>query len=143
MAVDDRRLNVGSFPKGDRLLSVEMQKQFMYNKSPPVFRDSNSGILPKTRSNGARFSSIYAKPLVINEGSLTKVKPLLVDKGGCSPKDFDGNEIEELKEGSSSNIKIMLAKELRSLGPINLLPRGRKLENEVKEKTGRSSPFVP
>ncbi|KAI0488507.1 hypothetical protein KFK09_028341 [Dendrobium nobile] len=66
-----------------------------------------------------------------------------VDKGGCSPKAWDRNETEEFKEGGSSNIKIKLAKELRSLGPTKLLPRGTKMENEIKERRGSSSPFVP
>ncbi|PKU74021.1 hypothetical protein MA16_Dca011877 [Dendrobium catenatum] len=143
MAADDRRLNACGCPSGVRRSSAEVQKRLLNNKSPPVFGDSDSIIFSKTVNNGARLSSNYAKPLVINEGKVTEAKPLPVDKGCCSPKTWDGYEKEEIIEEGSSNIKFKLAKDLRSLGPIKLLPRGRKLENELKMKKEISSPFVP
>ncbi|XP_020688076.1 uncharacterized protein LOC110103626 [Dendrobium catenatum] len=66
-----------------------------------------------------------------------------LNKKAGSPKNRDCDKNVEFSEAGSANIKIKLTKELKSLGPVKLLPRGRKVENDMKEKKGSSSLFVP
>ncbi|PKU59664.1 hypothetical protein MA16_Dca024641 [Dendrobium catenatum] len=47
-----------------------------------VIVDSKTGSLAKTRSNGARYSSIYAKTLVIKEGCLLNIESMPVTGNG-------------------------------------------------------------
>lgn len=52
-------------------------------------------------------------------------------------KDNDG-----LDGGSSVAIKAKLQKELKSLGPVNILPHNRKIEVLNKDGSGGPSPLI-
>lgn len=82
MATEDRWLNAGDCPNIDCRLSVDIKKCFLIIKSPHVFGDSYFRISSKMGNNWTMFSSLYTKPLVINEGGLINVKPIpIIGKG--------------------------------------------------------------